>query len=276
MRFTKMQGIGNDYIYIDGSKEQIDDIPKLSIELSDRHFGIGGDGIIMVNPSDKADCAMDIYNADGSRAQMCGNGIRCVAKYAKDHGMVDGNVVRIETLSGIKTVNILENKGNSATVRVDMGAPMLSPPDMPADFEGHRIINETLEVGKVKYKVTCVSMGNPHCVIFMEDDINSLEIERLGPLFENHERFPERINTEFVNVLDDSTLSMRVWERGSCETMACGTGACAVLVAAVLNDKAKREAAIRLKGGSLDILWDEKDGHVYMTGEARKVFDGEI
>ncbi len=277
MKFSKMHGIGNDYVYVNGFKEKIDNPEEVSVFVSDRRKGIGSDGLIMILPSEVADCRMRMFNADGSEGMMCGNGIRCVAKYAKDHGMVDGNVVRIETLSGIKTVNILENKGNSATVRVDMGAPMLSPLDMPADFEGDRIINKTLEVGKDKYKVTCVSMGNPHCIIFMDSDPMQMNLPEIGAKFENHPIFPEKVNTEFVQVLDEHTIFMRVWERGSGETFACGTGACAVAVASVLNGYCKHdeEITIKLRGGDLKIVW-KSDGTVMMTGSATHVFDGEI
>lgn len=277
MKFTKMHGCGNDYIYVDGAKEQIDPElkPDLVRRLSDRHFGIGGDGVIFINPSEEADFEMEMYNMDGSRAEMCGNGIRCVAKYVYDHGLTDKTDLRIISGGAVKYLKLTVENGRVSQVRVNMGEPVLVPSLIPVKGEGERLIAAPITVDGQTYEMTCVSMGNPHAVVFVED-VKGLKLEELGPKFENHERFPDRVNTEFVRIVDKETLEMRVWERGSGETMACGTGACAVAVAAALNGFAGRSVTVRLLGGDLRIDWSERDNCVYMTGPAAEVFQGEV
>ena len=286
MKFTKMHGCGNDYIYVNLFEEEIADYSAAAVSLSDRHFGIGADGMILIAPSDKADFQMIMYNADGSRGQMCGNGIRCVAKYVYDHGMTDRTEISIETGAGIKTLNLTVADGKMKTARVDMGEPILNAADIPVTVSQGvsrgggvggeiRVIDEPFEVDGSIYRMTCVSMGNPHAVTFL-DDIASLDLEKIGPSFENHPCFPERINTEFIRVTDRQNIEMRVWERGTGETLACGTGSCASVVACVLNGLTDRCVNVHLPGGILEILWDETDNHVYMTGPAEAVFEGEV
>lgn len=275
MKFTKMQGLGNDYVYVNCLKETIADPPALAKKISDRHFGVGSDGLIMINPSDKADFEMEMYNADGSRAEMCGNGIRCVAKYVYDYGLTDKTRISVETLAGIKYLDLTVENGKVSLVRVDMGRPILEPENIPVQAEGSRVVDEPLTVDGKEYRMTCVSMGNPHAVIFVDQDVRELPLEQIGPSFENHERFPKRINTEFARVLDRSTVEMRVWERGSGETLACGTGTCATAVACVLNGLTEDEITVHLLGGDLYIKWDREKDTVYMTGPAETVFDGE-
>ena len=275
MKFTKMQGIGNDYVYVNCLKETIADPPALAKKISDRHFGVGSDGLIMINPSDKADFEMEMYNADGSRAEMCGNGIRCVAKYVYDYGLTDKTRISVETLAGIKYLDLTVENGKVSLVRVDMGRPILEPENIPVQAEGSRVVDEPLTVDGKEYRMTCVSMGNPHAVIFVDQDVRKLPLEQIGPSFENHERFPKRINTEFARVLDRRTVEMRVWERGSGETLACGTGTCATAVACVLNGLTEDEITVHLLGGDLYIKWDREKDTVYMTGPAETVFDGE-
>lgn len=274
MKFTKMQGLGNDYVYVNGFEEKIENPSKLAVKVSDRHFGIGSDGLILINPSKAADFEMEMYNADGSRGEMCGNGIRCVAKYVYDYGLTDKTQISIETLGGIKYLELTAEEGKVVQVQVDMGKPELRPGKIPVIAEGDTVIDAPIEVEGKIYKMTGVSMGNPHIVIYM-DDIDNLEIEKIGPKFENHKRFPNRINTEFVEVLDRNTVKMRVWERGSGETLACGTGACAVAVACILNGLTEDEVTVKLLGGDLFIKWDREKDTVYMTGPAETVFDGE-
>ena len=275
MKFTKMHGTGNDYIYINCFKEKVQNAPELSKKLSDRHFGIGGDGIILIEPSEKADCRMDMYNADGSRGKMCGNGIRCVGKYAYERGIAKKNVMTVETLSGIKTLSLETENGKVLSVEVNMGKPVLTAGGIPAVSADNEIINKPAVFGGRKYNITCVSMGNPHCVVFT-DNTEDIDIERTGPLFENDGMFPERVNTEFVQVIDNENVKMRVWERGSGETLACGTGACACTVACVLNKKTSGRVKVHLRGGVLDVRWDEKSGDVFMRGPAEFVFDGNV
>ena len=280
MKFTKMQGLGNDYVYVNCFEEKIDNPPEVARFVSDRHFGIGSDGLIMINPSKVADFEMEMYNADGSRGEMCGNGIRCVAKYVYDYGLTDKTHISVETLGGIKYLDLTVKDGKVALVRVDMGEPELDPEKIPIIMKGYsdetdRVLNAPIKVDGKEYRMTGVSMGNPHDVVYI-DDVQGLDIEKIGPKFENHERFPQRINTEFSKVIDRKTVEMRVWERGSGETLACGTGACAVAVASILNGYTEREVEIRLLGGNLQIEWNEEDNHVYMTGPATVVFDGEI
>ncbi|HIR38950.1 MAG TPA: diaminopimelate epimerase [Candidatus Coproplasma stercoripullorum] len=274
-KFYKMQGIGNDYIYFDCMKEPLNNPEELAVRLSDRHFGIGGDGIILLCPSDIADCRMRMFNLDGSEGKMCGNGIRCVGKLAHDLGYVKGDSVKIETLSGVKTLAL--NKGADGKVRsarVDMGAPVLRGEDIPSTYSGETVVNVPIEVDGKTFGATLVSMGNPHCVVFADPD--TVGLEHFGPLFERHPAFPERINTEFVRVIDKNRLKMRVWERGSGETLACGTGACASAVAAVLNGCCQKnsEISVFLLGGELRITYT--DSTVYMEGPAELVFTGEI
>ena len=274
MRFTKMQGLGNDYVYVDCFKETVEDPSKLAKVISDRHFGVGSDGLILICPSDKADFEMKMYNADGSRGEMCGNGIRCVAKYVYDYGLTDKTHISVETLGGIKYLDLTVENGKVALVKVDMGSPILTPAQVPVIADGESAVDEPICVDGVEYRMTCVSMGNPHAVVYMED-VDNLDIEKIGPSFENHERFPNRVNTEFVKVLDRKTAQMRVWERGSGETLACGTGACAVAVACILNGLTDNIVRVKLLGGDLLIEWDQEKDTVYMTGPAEVVFDGE-
>lgn len=276
MRFTKMQGLGNDYVYVNCFEETVENPSELAIRVSDRHFGVGSDGLILIRPSDKADFWMDMYNADGSSSQMCGNGIRCVAKYVHDRGLTDKTEFTIESGGAIKTMKLTLNPdGSTALVSVGMGAPILTPSEVPVLGEGERFVDVPVEVDGKAWHLTAVSMGNPHAVTFV-DDVDCLDLEAIGPAFEHHAIFPERTNTEFIRVIDRKTLQMRVWERGSGETLACGTGACASLVAAVLNGLAEREATLQLRGGDLHIHWDEATNEVYMTGPATFVFDGEL
>ena len=275
MKFTKMQGLGNDYVYVNCLKEKIADPPELARKISDRHFGVGSDGLIMINPSDKADFEMEMYNADGSRAEMCGNGIRCVAKYVYDYGLTDKTYISVETLAGIKYLDLTVEDGKVSLVKVDMGQPILEPEKIPVATKGSRVVDEPLLVDGKEYRMTCVSMGNPHAVIFVDEDVKNLPLEKIGPSFENHTCFPKRVNTEFVRVIDRHTAEMRVWERGSGETLACGTGTCAVAVACVLNGLTEDAITVHLLGGDLYIEWDREKNTVYMTGPAEAVFDGE-
>lgn len=273
--FTKMHGAGNDYIYVNCFKEHLTDINNVAKKVSDRHFGIGSDGLVLICPSDKADFRMDMYNSDGSQAEMCGNATRCVGKYVYDRGLTDKTQITLETLAGIKILDLNIKDGKVETVRVNMGSPELVPRNIPIDSDKDRFISEDVEVLGKTYKVTGVSMGNPHAVTFI-DDTDSLEIEKLGPHFENHKLFPKRINTEFAQFVDRKTIKMRVWERGAGETLACGTGACATLVAAYLNGLTDNEADLVLLGGTLHIKYDEQENAVYMTGPAAFICDGTI
>lgn len=278
MKFTKMHGCGNDYIYIDGNTEKIAQVnkPELVRRLSDRHFGIGGDGVIFINPSREADFEMEMYNADGSRAEMCGNGIRCVAKYVFDKGLTDKTDISVASCGQVKYLQLFLKEGKVESVRVNMGAPELRAGWIPVTMEDGNgcVIDEPVMVQGKEYKMTCVSMGNPHAVIFM-DNVTDLKIEQIGPYFENHERFPKRINTEFVKVLDRKTVQMRVWERGTGETLACGTGCCATVVACILNGLTEETVTVKLLGGEILVTWDREANLVYMTGPARTVFEGE-
>lgn len=275
MKFTKMHGIGNDYVYVNCFEESVKNPAEVSKFVSNRHFGIGSDGLILISPSAIADFRMNIYNADGSQAEMCGNGIRCVAKYVYDYGLTDKTEISVETLAGIKYLRLQVENGKVASVEVNMGAPILEPKEIPVAVEESPVVNVPVEVKGKIYHMTCVSMGNPHAIIFM-NNVKDLDIEAIGPYFENHTVFPKRTNTEFVEVLDRNTVNMRVWERGSDETLACGTGACATTVACILNDKTENEVTVYLLGGDLKIRWDREANQVYMTGPATVVFDGEI
>ncbi len=276
LKFTKMHGAGNDYIYINCFEETVKNPEKLAIKVSDRHFGIGSDGLILISPSDKADFKMNIYNADGSEGMMCGNGIRCVSKYVYDNGMTDKDEISVETRSGIKLIKMNVENGKVVSARVNMGEPVLEAEKIPTKFDGENVIRQKLTIDEKEYEVTCVSMGNPHCIVYV-DDVKDIDLEKIGPKFENNEMFPERINTEFVHVVSDTELDMRVWERGSGETLACGTGSCAVTVASVLCGYCKRntEIKINLLGGTLTDIWTD-GGDVYMTGPAATVCTGEI
>ena len=275
MKFTKMQGIGNDYVYVNCFQETVDDPAKTARIVSDRHFGVGSDGLILIKPSEKADFEMDMYNADGSRGAMCGNGIRCVAKYVYDYGLTDQTRITVDTASGVKTLELQVENGKAVRAKVDMGAPILEPERIPVKSEKERVMDAPVSVGGAEYRMTCVSMGNPHCVVPVED-VDGLEIEKIGPLFENHPMFPDRVNTEFIRVLDRNTVQMRVWERGAGETWACGTGACAVAVACALNGWTEEKVLVKLRGGDLEIFWDRDKNTVFMTGPAAVVFEGEI
>ncbi len=275
MKFTKMQGLGNDYIYVDCTHTVINNIADIARRVSDRHFGIGSDGLVLIMKSDVADFRMRMFNSDGSEAEMCGNAIRCVGKYVYDNKMIDKNKITIETLAGIKILDLRIENEEVVLARVDMGEPILIPKDIPVDSGKDRFISEPVEIDGKTYNVTAVSMGNPHAISYV-NDVTNFPLFEVGPKMETHKLFPRKVNAEFVQVVDRSTLKMRVWERGAGETLACGTGACAVLVASVLNGVSDRIATIKLLGGDLLIEWSEKDNHVYMTGPAVKVFEGEI
>lgn len=279
MKFTKMQGIGNDYLYIN-CMEGIDFDPvETSIKLSDRHFGVGSDGIILICPSEIADFKMRMFNADGSEGKMCGNGIRCFAKYVYAKGLTDKTELQIETLSGIKTVQLILTDGEVTAVRVDMGSPIFEPSQIPMNYKANDAICRAISINNSVWYVTCLSMGNPHCVVFV-DDVDSFDVTKNGPGFENDPLFPERVNTEFVQSIDGHTIRMRVWERGSGETLACGTGACAAAIAAIFHDYIDEDTCVitvQLRGGDLQIEWNRDEGRntVYMTGPAEFVFEGE-
>ncbi len=276
-KFTKMQGCGNDYIYFNCFDQNINNPEGLSVRLSDRHFGIGGDGVILVCPSDVADAKMRMFNLDGSEGKMCGNGIRCVGKFLYDHNIVDQNkeTVTVETLSGIKTLKVYKQDNEVKRLRVDMGKAELNSAKIPVAIDKERVVNEPVIIDGQQFNITCVSMGNPHCVVFI-NDVEGLDIEKIGPKFEHDKLFPERVNTEFVRVINENTIKMRVWERGSGETWACGTGACAVAVAAVENGFCKKgeDITVQLKGG--DLVINYTDDTVYMTGAAERVFEGTV
>lgn len=311
MKFTKMQGTGNDYIYVDCTKKDLKNPSETAVKVSDRHFGIGSDGLILIKSSEKADFFMDMYNADGSRGKMCGNGIRCVGKYVYDNGLTDKKSLKIDTLSGVKKLKLkVGDDGTVESVSVDMGAPVLEPLQIPvdeaafkdaganeaaaaeaasdgegqegtADISGRQyraVVSRPLVVNETEYKVTCVSMGNPHAVVYLDNsaDIKSFELEKIGPYFEKHPAFPEQVNTEFIQVTDRKNLNMRVWERGSGETLACGTGACAALVATVLNGLCDDEAVLHLLGGDLKVRWDREKNTVFLEGPAVTVCTGKI
>ena len=275
MKFTKMQGIGNDYVYVNCFTEQVENPSEVAIKVSDRHFGIGSDGLILIKPSEKADFEMEMYNADGSQGAMCGNGIRCVAKYVYDYGLTDKTSIAVDTKSGVKFLELTVEEGRVKKVKVNMGAPVLAAEEIPMIYKKEQVISQPLNVKQEVYEVTAVSMGNPHAIVYVED-VKNLKIEEIGPYFEKHPAFPESVNTEFVRVIDRNTVEMRVWERGSGETLACGTGACAVAVACVLNGYTEDHVTVRLLGGDLSIFWDRQKNLVYMTGPAAVVFDGEI
>ena len=294
LRFTKMEGCGNDYVYISGFEYELDpkQKPEIVKRLSDRHFGIGGDGVIFINPSEIADFEMEMWNADGTRGEMCGNGIRCVGKFVYDAGMTHEKEITVESFGKIKYLTLYTEEENGreivTSVRVNMGEPILDAEDIPVRAKNSPVVADTIRIpiddrdsddsegqDPGVYEMTCVSMGNPHAVVYI-DDTDSLDIEAVGPLFENHERFPNRTNTEFVEIIDESHVKMRVWERGSGETLACGTGCCAVCVAGVLNGFTAPRLEVQVLGGSLLIEWDPEENIVWMTGPATTVFEGSI
>ncbi len=277
MKFTKMHGIGNDYVYVNCFKEKVENPSEVAKFVSDRHFGIGSDGLILIKPSDVADCEMDMYNLDGSQGAMCGNGIRCVAKYVYDYGIVDKTSISVATKSGIKYLELTVENGKVSMVKVNMGAPVLEASKIPVKSDAPQVIDMPIRINGSAYRFTAVSMGNPHAIVYMED-VEHLEIEKIGPSFEHHPFFPDRVNTEFVEIIDRHTLRMRVWERGSGETLACGTGACAAVVSSILNHHVDSDSplTVKLLGGDLQIFWDRRENLVYMTGPATTVFDGEI
>jgi len=275
MKFTKMHGCGNDYVYVNNFKEEVDHPETVAKFVSDRHFGIGSDGLILIKPSKEADIKMSMYNADGSEGEMCGNGIRCVAKYAFDYGILNKTAITVETKAGVKVLDLQIEDGKVKTVTVDMGEPITKPSLVPVLSEDEIIIEKPIEIMGTIYPITCVSMGNPHAITFVEDT-SAIKIQEIGPKFENHALFPRRINTEFIQVIDRKTINMRVWERGSGETLACGTGACASVYACILNEKTEDEVLVHLLGGDLSIRYDKGTNHIFLTGPATTVFDGEI
>ena len=276
MKFTKMQGAGNDYVYINGFTEHVEDKVTFVKWISDRHFGVGSDGAIFINPSETADFEMEMYNADGSRSEMCGNGIRCVGKYVYDHGLTDKKEITVESFGRIKYLTLYPGRdGRIESVRVNMGAPVLKGSEIPVRIDKDTVIGEPITVNSTEYRMTCVSMGNPHAVVFINDTDN-LDIESVGPVFENHELFPNRTNTEFVQVIDKSHVKMRVWERGTGETLACGTGCCATTVACILNGLTDDEVTVKVLGGEIIVKWDRENNLIYMTGPAVTTFEGEI
>lgn len=275
LRFTKMQGAGNDYIYIDGFSQKIENPSDLALKLSNRHFGIGSDGLVLILPSDTCDFRMQMFNSDGSEAEMCGNASRCVGKYVYDNGLSTKKEITLETKSGVKYITLLDGDAKSRKVTVDMGEPILAPALIPVNIQEEPVLNHALDVDGKVWGISCVSMGNPHAVIFMTG-IKDLDLPVMGPKFEKHPVFPRKTNTEFIEVVDRNTLNMRVWERGAGETLACGTGACAAAVAAVLNNHCDRNIIVHLLGGDLEIEWNSSNNHVYMTGEAVTVFEGEL
>jgi len=276
MKFTKMHGAGNDYVYVDCFTQDIADPAETAIKISNRNFGIGSDGLILIMPSDKADVRMRMFNSDGSESEMCGNGIRCVAKYAFDHGIVKKSEITAETGAGVLTLQLFPGQsGEIEKVRVNMGVPRLTRGEIPMTGDGtSRVVNEPLNILHTTFHITCVSMGNPHCVIFV-DDVEKFQVEKYGPLIENHEMFPRRTNVEFVQIISLTEVRQRTWERGAGETLACGTGASAVCVAGALNGLTDRKILNHLSGGDLELEWSE-DGYLYMTGPAVEVFSGEI
>ena len=276
LKFTKMHGLGNDYVYMDAINQDIKDRNELAKFVSDRHFGIGSDGLILIDKSDKADFKMQMFNSDGTEAEMCGNGIRCVGKFVYDKGLTDKETITIETLAGVKTLKLTIEDGKMKLARVDMGEPILEPEKIPVIAKETPVKNLKLKAEDKEFSFTCVSMGNPHAVTFIKEDVNKFDICKYGKVLEIDKAFPKKSNIEFINVIDDHTLKMRVWERGAGETLACGTGACASVVSAILNGYTLREVTVHLLGGDLSINWSETDNHVYMTGPATTVFEGQI
>ncbi len=275
MKFTKMHGLGNDYVYVNCFEEEVREPAKAAKAVSDRHRGVGSDGLILIGPSERADFRMQIYNGDGSVAEMCGNGIRCLGKYVYERGMTSKTELEIETLAGIRKLWLKTEQGRVNSITVSMGMPVLEADKIPIISRNTAVVNESIVINHMEYRITGVSMGNPHAVVFVKS-VKGIDLNRLGPAFEYHGRFPRRINVEFAEVLDRNTVRMRVWERGAGETLACGTGACAAAVAGVLNHLTERRVQVKLLGGDLDVEWREDDNTVYMSGPAEEVFDGEI
>lgn len=275
LKFTKMHGAGNDYIYMNGFVQEIENPSALAIRLSNRNFGIGSDGLVLILPSENSDFRMQMFNSDGSEAEMCGNASRCVGKYVYDNGLTTKKEIALETKAGVKYITLLEGDERARKVTVDMGEPILDPVQIPVKVDKEPVLNFPLDIDGKIWEISCVSMGNPHAVVFTTG-IKELDLPVIGPKFEKHPIFPRKTNTEFIEVVDRKTLNMRVWERGAGETLACGTGACAAAVAAILNGYCNRKITIHLIGGDLEIEWDEQNNHVYMTGEAVTVFEGEI
>lgn len=276
LKFTKMHGLGNDYVYIDAINQKVENKSELAKFVSDRHFGIGSDGLILICPSDKADFRMQMFNSDGTEAEMCGNGIRCVGEFVYDKGLTKKETITIETLAGIKTLKMTIENGKMKLAKVDMGKPILEAKEIPVISKEMPVKNLTLKAEDKEFKFTCVSMGNPHAITFIDENVNNLDICKYGKILEVADVFPKRTNVEFINVINENTLRMRVWERGAGETLACGTGACATAVASILNGYTSREVTVKLLGGDLKIEWNEKDNHVYMTGPATTVFEGNL
>jgi len=276
LKFIKMHGLGNDYVYMDAINQKIDDRKNLAIKVSNRNFGIGSDGLILICESKIADFKMQMFNADGSEAEMCGNGIRCVGKFVYDNNMTNKDIITVETLAGIKTLKLFIKNGKVEKVRVDMGEPILQANKIPVISDEEIVKNLNLKIEEREFKFTCVSMGNPHAVTFIKEDISKFDIQKYGKIAENNKAFPKRANIEFINVIDENNLKMRVWERGSGETLACGTGACASVVAAILNGLTKRNVTVELLGGKLEIEWNKQDNHIYMIGSATSVFEGNL
>ena len=275
MKFTKMQGIGNDYVYVNCFTETVENPSETARLVSDRHFGIGSDGLILIKPSDKADFEMEMYNLDGSRGAMCGNGIRCVAKYVYDYGLTDKTTITVDTLSGIKTLDLTVENGKVSLVRVNMGSPVFDCVQIPVALPQQQAVDQPVTVGGKEYRFTAVSMGNPHAVVFVPE-VKDLDLPVIGPGFEHHPLFPDRVNTEFIKVSGRNELTMRVWERGSGETLACGTGCCATAVACILNGLTEEEVTVHVLGGDIICRWDRQSGNVYMTGPAETVFEGSV
>jgi len=275
MKFTKMQGCGNDYVYIDATKEIPEDASQLAIRVSDRHYGIGSDGLIMICSSEVADFRMVMFNADGSESEMCGNGIRCFGKFVYDHGLTEQKELAVETLAGIKYLKLIEEDGKITGVTVDMGKPVTKAEEIPVVADADPVLHYPITVQGKEYRISCASMGNPHATVYVEDTV-SLDLEAIGPHFENHEVFPRRVNTEFVQLISRKHIRMRVWERGSGETWACGTGACACAYVSMLNGYVDDEVEVEMRGGSVVIRYDKADGHIYMTGPAVTTFEGEM
>ena len=276
LKFTKMHGLGNDYVYMDAINQKIENRSELAKMVSNRHFGIGSDGLILICESKVADFKMQMFNSDGTEAEMCGNGIRCVGKFVYDKKMIDKDIITIETLAGIKTLKLYIKNEKVEKVRVDMGEPILEPNKIPVISEENPVKDLELKIEDRNFNFTCVSMGNPHAITFIKEDVKKFEIEKYGRKAEINEVFPNKTNVEFINVVDKNNIKMRVWERGAGETLACGTGACASVVASVLNNYTDREVTVELLGGNLEINWNKEDNHVYMTGSATTVFEGEL
>lgn len=275
MKFTKMQGCGNDYVYVNGFAENIKNKAEFAVEVSDRHFGIGSDGVIFINPSENADFEMEMYNADGSRAEMCGNGIRCVGKYVYDNGLTDRTSISVESFGRPRYLDLILQDGKVKEVSVNMGEPELRPDQIPVVSDRETVVNEEITVNGNTYRMTCVSMGNPHAVVFVED-VEHFPVAEIGPFFENHILFPKRTNTEFVEILDRKNVKMRVWERGTGETLACGTGCCATVTACILNGYTENEVTVQVLGGEIRVAWNRENGRIQMTGPAETVFTGEF